>query len=194
MNQNLPTIIGISGSLRRGSLNTALLRAAAELAPPGVIVEEASIRGIPLYDGDVEAETGIPEAVRELKDRIAGSSGLLIVTPEYNSSIPGVLKNALDWLSRPGNDMKRVFGNRPVALTGASPGRLGTALSQATWLPVVRALGLQFWSGPRLLVGEAHKAFDASGKLVDDRVRGQLQDFMSGFAEVAGEYARRDKG
>lgn len=113
MSQTPPTIIGISGSLRQGSYNSSLLRAAAELSPTPVVVEIASIRGIPLYDGDVEAESGIPEPVRLLKDKIAAASGLLIVTPEYNSSIPGVLKNALDWLSRPGDDLQRVFGNRP---------------------------------------------------------------------------------
>ena len=89
-------VIGISGSLRRGSFNTALLNAAVELMPAGNELTVATIRGIPLYDGDVEAQQGIPEAVKALKDAIAGSSGLLLVTPEYNSSIPGVFKNAID--------------------------------------------------------------------------------------------------
>ncbi len=121
-----------------------------------------------------------------LKDRIAGAAGLLLVTPEYNGSLPGVFKNAIDWLSRPASDLGRVFGGRPVAIMGASPGRLGTALAQAAWLPVVRALGAQPWSGPRLLVGEAGKVFDAEGRLVDDRVRTQLQAFMVGFAGFVG--------
>jgi chromate reductase len=108
-------ILGISGSLRKGSYNTALLRAAIEAAPDGTRVEIASIRGIPLYDGDVEAESGVPDIVRDLKDRIARADGLLLVTPEYNNSIPGVFKNAIDWLTRPPADIPRIFGNRPVA-------------------------------------------------------------------------------
>ena len=93
-------ILGIAGSLRKGSYNAALLRAAAAAAPEGARVEIGSIRGIPLYDQDVEDPTGIPEAVRDLKERIASSHGLLLVTPEYNNSVPGVLKNAIDWLTR----------------------------------------------------------------------------------------------
>ena len=92
----MTAIVGISGSLRRGSYNSMLLRAAAELAPTGLTVETGSIHGIPLYDGDLEAQGGIPEAVRDLKERIASSDGLLLVTPEYNGSIPGVLKNVVD--------------------------------------------------------------------------------------------------
>jgi chromate reductase, NAD(P)H dehydrogenase (quinone) len=178
-----PTIVGIAGSLRKGSYNAALLRAASELAPAGVTIEQASIRGIPLYDGDVEAESGLPPAAQELKEKIASSAGLLIVTPEYNNSIPGVLKNAVDWLSRPVADIPRVFGGRPVALMGASPGRFGTVMSQAAWLPVLRALGMQPWWGPRLLVGAASKVFDGAGRLVDERVRAELSAFVAGFAE-----------
>jgi len=180
-----PVIVGIAGSLRKGSYNAALLRAASELAPPGTTIERASIRGIPLYDGDVEAESGIPAVVRDLKEKIASSAGLLLVTPEYNNSMPGVLKNAIDWLSRPGSDIPRVFGGRPVALMGASPGRFGTVMSQAAWLPVLRALGMRPWWGPRLLVGGASKVFDESGGLVDESVRVQLQAFMAGFVEFA---------
>ncbi len=177
------TVVGIAGSLRRGSFNAALLRAAAELSPADIVVEPSPIREIPLYDGDVESGQGIPAPVIELKERIAASAGLLIATPEYNASIPGVLKNAIDWLSRPPGDIPRVFGGRPVALLGASPGRLGTALSQSAWLPVFRALGVRPWWGPRLLVGGAAKVFDDAGRLVDDRVRAELTSFLSGFAE-----------
>jgi NAD(P)H-dependent FMN reductase len=179
----MPNVVGISGSLRKGSFNTALLRAAAEVAPAGMTIVQRSIAGIPLYDGDLEAESGIPEAVRDLKDRVAAADGLLLVTPEYNNSIPGPFKNAIDWMSRPPKDISRVFGSKIVAIMGASPGRAGTVLSQNAWLPVLRTLGTSPWFGQRLLVGGASKVFDAAGNLVDDEVREQLKKFMAGFAQ-----------
>src|SRR4026209_3012957 len=114
-----------------------LLRAAADVMPEGVSLDIASINDIPLYNADVEAEQGIPAAVQQLKDRIAAADGLLIVTPEYNNSFTGVLKNAIDWLCRPPADIPHVFRGRPVAIMGATPGQGGTLLSQAAWLPVV---------------------------------------------------------
>ncbi len=183
-------IIGLSGALRRGSYNAALLRAAVELAPEGLVVEAASIRELPLYDGDVE-EQGIPEPVRLLKDRIAAADGLLLVTPEYNNSIPGVFKNAIDWLSRPPRDVPRVFGGKPVALMGATPGPGGTTLAQAAWLPVLRTLGTELWSGPRVHVSNAAQAFDATGRLVDEAVRATVTRHLAGFAEFVVRVARR---
>ena len=183
------TIIGIAGSLRRGSFNAALLRAAAEAVSPATRLEIASIREIPLYDGDVEAEKGVPDAVQKLKDRIASSNGLLLVTPEYNNSLPGVFKNAIDWLSRPAKDIARVFGDRPVALMGATPGPGGTILAQSAWLPVLRTLGTRPWFGARLLVSGAGKVFDAAGNLVDEHVRSQLKSFMAGFEQFIGRIA-----
>lgn len=187
----MPTIVGIAGSLRKGSYNASLLRAAAELAPATVRFEIASIRGIPLYDGDVEAESGIPDAVKELKDKLAGADGFFLATPEYNSSVPGVLKNAIDWLSRPAADIPRVFGGLPVAILGASPGRFGTLLSQTAWLPILRALEMRIWNGPRLAVGGASKVFDESGKLVDDGIRKHLGGFVEGFCAHVAETRRR---
>src|SRR5947208_8844484 len=119
-------IVGISGSLRQGSYNSALLRAALASMPAGAELVVGTIRGIPLYDGDVEASEGIPAPVATLKDAIAAADGLVLATPEYNNSMPGVLKNAIDWLSRPASDIQRVFGGKPVALVGASPGGFGT--------------------------------------------------------------------
>src|SRR5262245_11435250 len=128
----MSTVIGISGSLRRGSYNSALLRLAVALAPAGCQIELASIREIPLYDGDVDAQ-GQPAAVVALKERIAAADGLLLATPEFNYSLPGVLKNAIDWLSRPAKDIPRVFGGRAVGVIGTGgPG--GTRLAQAAWL------------------------------------------------------------
>jgi NAD(P)H-dependent FMN reductase len=179
----MPTIIGLSGSVRRGSFNAALLRASVDLAPATVTIETASIAGIPLYDGDAEAQSGVPEPVRALKERIAAADALLLVTPEYNNSIPGVFKNAIDWLSRPAADIPRVFGGRPVALMGATPGRGGTTLSQAAWLPVLRVLGMRPWFGRTLYVANAGSVFDKDGRLGDEQVRKQLVAFMAGFAE-----------
>jgi chromate reductase len=174
-------IVGISGSLRQRSYNTALLRACAELMPVGTELAIESIRGIPLYDGDVEASQGIPALVDALKDAIAQADGLLLVTPEYNNSIPGVFKNAIDWLSRPASDIARVFGAKPVGLVGASPGGFGTILSQNAWLPVLRTLGAELWSGGRLTVARASGVFAEDGTLADPKLREQLRQYLAGF-------------
>jgi NAD(P)H-dependent FMN reductase len=176
------TIIGLCGSLRRASFNLMLLHAAAEAAPSGTSIDIESIREIPLYDGDVEAGAGIPAAVQRLKDRIAGADGVLIVTPEYNNSMPGVVKNAIDWLSRPASDIGRVFRGRPVAVMGATPGQGGTALSQAAWLPVLRTLGMRPWFEGRVLISGASKAFDPSGRVVDTATQDRIRAFVEGFA------------
>jgi chromate reductase, NAD(P)H dehydrogenase (quinone) len=180
----MPTIIGIAGSLRRGSYNAALLRSAVALAPAGLAIEVASIRDIPLYDGDLEAEHGLPDPVRALKERIAAADGLLLVTPEYNNSIPGVFKNVIDWLSRPPQDIARVFRRKPVALMGATVGMGGTALAHAAWLPVLSALGTLTCFGPRVYVSNATKVFDADGRIVDDAVRAAVTKHLAGFAEL----------
>jgi NAD(P)H-dependent FMN reductase len=183
------TLIGVSGSLRHGSYNSALLRAAVAMAPAGSELRVESIGGIPLYNGDDEARSGIPAAVSRLKDVIAAADGLLLVTPEYNNGIPGVAKNAIDWLSRPPADIKRVFGGRPVAIAGASPGGFGTVLSQNAWLPVFRTLGADLWSG-RLLVSRAGNVFDANGELTDAAIRDSLRKFVEGFLAYAGARKR----
>jgi NAD(P)H-dependent FMN reductase len=176
-------IIGISGSLRAGSYNTSLLRIAATLMPPGATLDIASIRGIPLYDGDIESGEGIPPAVALLKDQIAASDGVLLVTPEYNNSMPGVLKNAIDWLTRPPADIAKVFGNRPIAVIGASPGGFGTILAQEAWLPVLRTLRARPWFGGRLMVSRAGTVFNEAGEMVDDKIKDQLRQYLNGFAE-----------
>jgi chromate reductase, NAD(P)H dehydrogenase (quinone) len=178
-------LIGISGSLREGSWNTALLRAAQSLAGPGVELNVATLHGIPLYDGDLEKREGVPQAVSELKERIVASDGVLLVTPEYNHGIPGVFKNAIDWLSRPPDDIARVFKGRPFALIGATPGGFGTMLAQTAWLPVFRTLGVNYWSGARLMVPRAHKLFDEQGSLKDEDTRDKLAEFLAGFAAFA---------
>ncbi|MFM0698283.1 NADPH-dependent FMN reductase [Paraburkholderia sediminicola] len=177
------TIVALSGSLRQASYNSALLRAAATLCPTDVAIEIASVRAIPLYDGDLEALSGLPAAVSELKATIANADGLLLATPEYNNSIPGVMKNAIDWLTRPAADIPKVFGGLPVAVIGASPGGFGTVMAQAAWLPVLRALGTYPWFGARLLIPRAGHVFDESMSVVDASVQEQLRGFIAGFAD-----------
>ena len=179
----MTTIVGISGSLRKHSFNAGLLRAAVDAAPKGCSLTLGTIQGIPLYNADLEGKEGIPPAVEDLKNQIAAADGLLLVTPENNNSMPGVFKNAIDWLTRPPEDRPRIFANRPVGLMGATPGSFGTAFSQYAWLPVLRVLGTQVWSGRLLWVSGASKKFDEEGNLTDDGVKKQLAKYMQGFAE-----------
>ena len=185
------TIVGMSGSLRAKSLNSSLLRAAAQAMPKDVKLEIATIKGIPLYDGDVEELQGVPDVVVKLKDRIVAGDGLLLVTPEYNNSLPGVFKNAIDWLSRPPADIPRVFAKRPVGVMGASPGGFGTLLSQTAWLPVLKTLGTAAYFGGRLQVSRADTVFDGEGNLVDERIRAQLTKYLAGFCEFVAERVAR---
>jgi len=176
-------ILGISGSLRARSYNTALLRAAQKIAQPDFAIDVVTVHGIPLYDGDLEQREGIPPAVGELKAKIIASDGMILATPEYNNGIPGVFKNAIDWLSRPASDIAKVFGDKPVAVIGASPGGFGTILAQSAWLTVLRTLGTRQWAGGRLMVSRASQVFDENGAITDERVRAQLLDFVRGFAQ-----------
>ena len=176
----MTTILGLSGSLRAGSFNSALLRAAAALMPQDATLEIGTIKGIPLYDADVEAQ-GMPDTVVKLKERVVATDGLLLVTPEYNNSMPGVFKNAIDWLTRPAADIPRVFAQRPVGVIGASPGGFGTLLSQTAWLPVLKTLGTAAYFGGRLQVSRAGDVFNDEGTLVDERIRDQLKKYLADF-------------
>lgn len=174
-------IVAISGSLRTASFNSALIRATAEMFPDEV--RAASIAGIPLYNADIEASEGIPAVVADLKERIMAADGFLIATPEYNNSIPGVLKNAIDWLSRPADDIPRVFHGKPVALIGATPGGFGTTLAQTAWLPVLRTLRTRPWFDGRLMVSRAPGLMDEAGDLADEKTLDRLRQFVGGFIE-----------
>ena len=176
-------ILAISGSLRNGSYNTGLLRAAQESAPDGVEVHlYEGLAHLPPYDQDVQDHEP-PAAVRDLRERIAAADAVLIATPEYNRSIPGVLKNAIDWASRPFPD--NAIRGRPVAIVGASTGSYGALWAQ---MELRKVLGI---AGARVLEGElpvprAHERFDEEGRLLDDMLRERLAGVVERLAEEAG--------
>lgn len=178
-------LVGLSGSLRKASFNTRLLRSAASLMPEGSRLDVRTVHGIPLFDGDAEAALGLPEPVAVLKEVIAEADGLLIASPEYNNSVPGVLKNAIDWLSRPPSDIARVFGGKPVAVCGASPGGFGTRLAQSAWLPVFHCLGASVYSGRRLEVSRARDVWHEDGTIGDEAVVRRLTSFLEDFVAFA---------
>jgi chromate reductase len=176
-------VLGIAGSLRRASYNRGLLRAAVRLAPAGIEIRCFDLHGVPFYDGDVEAQ-GDPGAVRRLKEAIRGADALLIATPEYNGSYSGVLKNALDWASRP--PQGSALRNKPVAMIGASPSCRGTARAQEALHRVLLETEARVLPGPRLLVAGAHLKFDSDGNLHDDETRawlGELVETLAGWVQ-----------
>jgi NAD(P)H-dependent FMN reductase len=174
-------VIALSGSLRKASSNTALLRAAAAAAPEGVTIDVRTLHGIPVYDGDEEAR-GVPAVVLELREAIKAADAVLIGSPEYNNSISGVLKNGLDWLSRPSGEGAKTFGGKPVAVMGGTPGNGGTLLAQNALWAVLRAFGADVWWGGTLTVSQINKAFDEQGRLVDAALQQRLTQFIADFA------------
>jgi chromate reductase len=179
-------ILGISGSLRRSSHNTSLLRAAARLLPPGVELEVYDgLRELPPYDSDHDVEPAQP-AVARLREAIAGADGLVIATPEYNGSIPGVLKNGLDWASRPFPDSS--LRGKPVAVMGASTGLFGAVWAQAETRKVLGVIGADVIDS-ELPVSQADVAFGADGELIDREQQAALTDLVSVLAARAGAAA-----
>ncbi len=179
------TVLGIAGSLRRESFNAAALRAAQELAPDGVQIEIFGLNDIPPYDEDVYQES-FPPAVQDLRERIAAADALLIATPEYNYSIPGVLKNAIDWASRPPD---QPFNDKPAAIMGASAGRFGTARAQHDLRKILMALNTQLLNKPEVMIGPAGQVFE-DGRLVDEDTR----KIVARLVEALAEWTRRLKG
>lgn len=181
-------ILGLSGSLRRGSHNTNLLRAAAALLPPGVELDVYDgLRDLPPYDADVDLEPSDP-AVTRLREAIAGADGVLIATPEFNGSLPGVLKNALDWSSRPFPD--NALRGKPVAVIGASTGLFGAVWAQAETRKVLGVIGADVIDR-ELPVGQADAAFGDAGELLDDGQRALLVDLVGVLAARAGADVRQ---
>jgi len=175
-------ILGIAGSLRSGSYNRALIRAARELAPPGVEVVEHDLRGLPFYDGDVEA-AGDPASVTAFKDAIRSANALLIATPEYNRGVPGVLKNAIDWASRP--PLGSPLADKPVAIMGASTGLGGTARAQEQLRSALEFPRAKVLSSPEVLVPEAYLRFDEQGNLVDEEARAAISTLLDALVSGA---------
>jgi chromate reductase len=178
-------ILAFAGSLRRNSYNRALLRAAIELAPDDLTLEVVDLAPIPLYDGDVEAQ-GLPAPVADFRARIKAADALLIATPEYNASIPGVLKNALDWASR-GPDSP--LQDKPVAILGASPGRLGTANAQHALRQTFVFTNTHPLMQPQVFVALAKEKFDADLRLVDEPTRAAIGKLLAAL----GAWTRRLK-
>ena len=160
-------ILGISGSLRKASYNSAALRLAQQLAPEGVDITLADISAIPLYNDDVRLE-GLPPSVVSLGEQIASADAVMIATPEYNYSIPGVLKNAIDWLSKID---KQPFDRKPMAILGASMGAMGTARSQYDLRKVFVFLNAHLLNHPEIMIASAHARFDADGNMTDEKTR-----------------------
>src|SRR6476661_4413777 len=175
-------VLGISGSLRRDSHNTQLLRSAAELLPDGVELELwDGLKVVPPYDEDDDLEEA-PAAVADLRDSIAGADAIIFATPEYNHSLPGQLKNALDWASRP--LATSPLRNKPVAVVGASMGAFGAVWAQAELRKVLAAIGARVIEG-EVAVGHAHTKFDQAGQLLDDDLREQLAEVVDELVTVA---------
>ena len=175
------SILVISGSLRSNSLNSRLGRALHDVAEQNIRVDLAVLHDIPLYNGDVEQLSGIPKAVSALRERIKTADGLIIAMPEYNAGMPGVLKNALDWLTRPPKEMGPTFAGRPLALAGATPGGLGTALAQAGSLTVLRQLKVRLFPD-HLRVSSANDRLGADGQ-PDAELAQQLNKWLQSYVE-----------
>ena len=179
-------VLGFAGSLRQGSLNKALLSAAQELAPAGMAIETFDLAGVPLYDDDLR-QAGLPDAVAALRAGIAAADAVLIATPEYNFSFSGVVKNAVDWASRPPD---QPFEGKPIAILGASPSRLGTARAQYQLRQCFIYLDGRVMNRPEMMLGDARQAFDATGRLIDAKARERLAGFLAALAEFSRQHAR----
>lgn len=186
-------ILAFGGSLRQASVNRALLAQAAAMAPADTEIDlgQLSVIGaLPLYSQDVLDGSGFPSRVTELKEALRAADGLLIATPEYNWGIPGYLKNALDWASRPADDVPSVFGDLPVALIGAG-GLSGTRFAQTAWISVFRYLRMRPWFGEQLFIERSWELVDSAGRLADEATRERLHAVVSGFADYCRRFPRR---
>ncbi len=182
------SVLGICGSLRKGSYNMAALRTAIELKPPGMTIEIAEIGAIPLYNEDVRAQ-GFPPAVETLRRQIAAADALLFATPEYNYSMSGVLKNAIDWASRPPD---QPFAGKPAAIIGAGAGMAGTAHAQGDLRRTFVFLDIHPINKPEVRIGQAHTKFDANGGLTDEAARGFIRDMLVALESWTRQISRKN--
>ena len=181
-------VLAMCGSLRAGSNNRAALRTAIELKPPGMTIGTADIGSVPLYNEDVRAQ-GFPAPVETLRRQIAAADALLFVTPEYNYSISGVLKNAIDWASRPPD---QPFAGKPVAMMGAGAGMAGTARAQYDLRKCCVFLDMHPLNKPEVLIGQAQTKFDADGRLTDEATRGFIRDMLVALEKWTRQLAPRN--
>lgn len=181
MSEQVVTVLGVAGSLRQASYNRGLIRAAQEVAPNDVVVEDYDIGAIPLYNGDIEARE-IPRVVRDFAERIRAADAVLIATPEYNFGIPGVLKNAIDWVSRPA--VNNPLRHKPVALMGAAGGNFGTTRAQLQ-LRQVLASGIDAYTlgKPDVLIARAGTLFDNEGNLRDEDTRERVRALLEALVD-----------
>ncbi|QWF81317.1 NADPH-dependent FMN reductase [Amycolatopsis sp. CA-230715] len=183
-------VLALSGSLRTGSHNAALLRAAGKLAPPGVSVAPwDGLADVPMYHADLDTAAP-PEPVRALRREIAAADALLLATPEYNASVPAVLKNAIDWASTAA-DASRLAG-KPVAILGASPGALGTARAQLALRQILAAVGAEVVAKPEVVVFHAHERFDERGELADELTASLLSGLLTALGDRIAPKLRHD--
>jgi chromate reductase, NAD(P)H dehydrogenase (quinone) len=180
-------VLGFAGSLRKGSFNRGLLRAAAEMLPDGMSLDIYDLSAVPVYNADVEA-VGIPDVVQDFQRRIEEADALLVATPEYNYSMPGVLKNAIDWASRPSSVRPvQPFDGKPVAIMGASPGMMGSGRAQYHLRQTCVFLNMLPLNKPEVFVPVAQTKFDAEGRLTDERARTVIRQLL----ESLGAWTRR---
>ena len=174
-------VVGLVGSLRRGSINRALMRAAIGSAPGNLRITPREIGELPLYNADLEKEV-VPSVVAELREGVRRSDGLLVATPEYNHGVPGVLKNVIDWLSRPVSDS--ALDGKVAAIIGASPGLTGTVRSQVQLRQVFASTNTHVLLRPEVLVAHAHEKFDANGQLTDTKTRELLRALLERYVAL----------
>lgn len=174
-------VLALSGSLRKESFNTALLRALQPLAPEGMVIRIAEIRSLPLYDQD--AEVSFPAEAKALKDAVEAADGIIIATPEYNRSVPGVLKNAIDWVSRPWG--QNSFAGKPVLTMGVSVGRIGTAVAQSHLRQILAYLDTRIVGQPELYFGPAGEVLDESGAIANEATKELLTKALAALANRA---------
>jgi chromate reductase len=180
------TILGIAGSLRQASYNRMALRAAQQLVPEDAKIEIFDLQGIPLFNQDQELTP--PAIVTDFKRRIRAADAILFATPEYSYNLPGVLKNAIDWASRPYGDNS--WNDKPVAIMGASPGLLGTARAQLLLRPLLTFLNMHTVNQPEVMIAKAHEKFDASGNLIDEASKKLIQQLLQNLVDWTRRLAR----